>query len=104
MSLIECPDCKKQVSDQAPACPHCGRPIAATPAQGNNVQTIEATGKVWKGIQLIGALMICYGVISCVYNAYDPTPHEPSFMPTILFIGGFFVIVFGKFGAWWHHE
>ena len=25
--LIECPECKRQVSDQAEACPHCGHPI-----------------------------------------------------------------------------
>ena len=28
MPLITCPDCKKEVSDRAPACPHCGAPIA----------------------------------------------------------------------------
>jgi len=28
MPLITCPDCNKQVSDQAEACPHCGHPIA----------------------------------------------------------------------------
>ena len=27
MPLINCPDCGHQVSDQAPACPQCGRPI-----------------------------------------------------------------------------
>jgi DNA-directed RNA polymerase subunit RPC12/RpoP len=26
MALIACPDCGTQVSDQAPACPKCGRP------------------------------------------------------------------------------
>lgn len=30
MSLIQCPECDAQISDQATACPHCGRP--ATPA------------------------------------------------------------------------
>jgi hypothetical protein len=25
--LIECPECKRQVSDQAAGCPHCGHPI-----------------------------------------------------------------------------
>lgn len=24
--LINCPDCNRQISDQAPACPGCGRP------------------------------------------------------------------------------
>lgn len=27
MALIECPECKKQISDQAPACIHCGHPM-----------------------------------------------------------------------------
>ncbi|HTJ78499.1 MAG TPA: hypothetical protein VL357_05845 [Rariglobus sp.] len=27
MPLLTCPDCQSQVSDAAPACPKCGRPI-----------------------------------------------------------------------------
>lgn len=27
MALVECPECKKEVSDQATACPHCGYPL-----------------------------------------------------------------------------
>lgn len=27
MALIQCPDCKEAVSDSAPACPKCGRPM-----------------------------------------------------------------------------
>ncbi|HEX7122385.1 MAG TPA: zinc-ribbon domain-containing protein [Gemmatimonadaceae bacterium] len=27
MPLIQCPDCGKQISDAAPTCIHCGRPI-----------------------------------------------------------------------------
>lgn len=27
MALLECPECKNQVSDQAPACIHCGYPL-----------------------------------------------------------------------------
>ena len=29
MSVIHCPDCSKQVSKIADACPHCGRPSPA---------------------------------------------------------------------------
>lgn len=31
MPLIPCPACGKSVSQQAPTCPQCGHPIAATP-------------------------------------------------------------------------
>lgn len=30
MALIKCPDCGKEISDKAPVCPNCGRPIAPT--------------------------------------------------------------------------
>jgi hypothetical protein len=30
MALMSCPECGKQVSDKAAACPHCGAPIAAS--------------------------------------------------------------------------
>lgn len=28
--LIKCPECELQVSDKAPACPHCGYPMQPT--------------------------------------------------------------------------
>ena len=33
MALITCPDCGKQISDQAPVCPECGRPSNQQPPQ-----------------------------------------------------------------------
>lgn len=35
MALINCPDCGAEVSDAAPACPKCGRPIASVPSPTN---------------------------------------------------------------------
>jgi hypothetical protein len=38
MSLVPCPDCRREVSDAAPACLHCGRPLlasATSPAAGS---------------------------------------------------------------------
>jgi hypothetical protein len=29
--LTPCPECGRQISDQAPWCPHCGRPLASPP-------------------------------------------------------------------------
>ena len=28
MTLINCPECGKEISDKSEACPHCGQPIA----------------------------------------------------------------------------
>ena len=36
MSLIACPECKKQVSNQASSCPHCGYPINAVQENKSN--------------------------------------------------------------------
>lgn len=30
MGLTECPDCGRRISDQAPACVECGRPMSAS--------------------------------------------------------------------------
>jgi len=27
MALIKCYECEKEISDKAPACPHCGAPV-----------------------------------------------------------------------------
>lgn len=31
MALVTCPDCRREVSDAAPNCPHCGRPLHSAP-------------------------------------------------------------------------
>ncbi len=45
MSLVACLDCGRQVSDQAPACPNCGRPIrlsSGDPAPPGPQQAVSA--------------------------------------------------------------
>ena len=43
MALINCPECGKEVSDRAPACPNCGFPISgeSTASQPNKTAEIE---------------------------------------------------------------
>ncbi len=33
MALISCPECGREISDRATACPHCGCPVSAMPAR-----------------------------------------------------------------------
>ena len=47
MALITCPDCGKQLSDQAPACPNCGRPMKKKPTDKRvriSIPNTEALG------------------------------------------------------------
>lgn len=68
MALMQCPDCHKEVSDQAPACPHCGRPLAGTfekkPAKHYGCGT------------LIVGLVTLFAVATC-WNATRDEPAAP---------------------------
>lgn len=41
MAIINCPECKKEISSQAHNCPHCGFPIARNPESKIIVQKRE---------------------------------------------------------------
>ena len=86
MALIDCPDCGKQVSDQASACPACAHPIRAI--------TIEATGKKWKAQQLaFGALILLGFILVFSYPAFGG----------LLCIAGLTGVIRARVGAWWQH-
>lgn len=40
MALIACPECTRQISEKAIACPSCGYPIAATPRESGVAKVI----------------------------------------------------------------
>ena len=74
VALIECPECRNEVSDKAAACPHCGHPIA-DPAAPSRIERLlqekpEAPEKAKGGCGLasllgliaIGAILIIAGV------------------------------------------
>lgn len=62
----------------------------------DNVQTIEKTGKVWKGAMVVFGLMAVVGFVAAM-----ATPEE-SFLPAV---GGFGILgwIGAKVGAWWFH-
>jgi len=97
MALTTCPDCNESVSDEAPACPKCGRPNQAT--------TIQATGKYWKGLQLGGTLAMFAGIASCVAltSAPDHMAYTLDTAGTWSTLLGFCAIMAGKLGAFWYH-
>lgn len=43
MAMINCPECSKEVSDRASACPNCGCPINVTESESQATQKVELT-------------------------------------------------------------
>lgn len=104
MALIACSECGKQISDKAAACPSCGNPIGATPSTApipvsldGQVVTTQQTGKVWKAISLVGALIMALSVAACAAVLANP------FQGIVWFFIGMCVFLGGRAGAWWSH-
>ena len=104
MALITCPECAKEIRDNATACPHCGNLTADRPnAAPNNIPatsamtsedmvTTETTGKEWKIVRLIGGLLMAAGVVAWVGNSTDAG---------MVFLLGCMIYLGGRLGAWW---
>jgi hypothetical protein len=59
MPLITCPDCSAEVSDAAPACPKCGRPMVAAPvAPKGRVEAKTVHAGIGVLVQLVGAVFL----------------------------------------------
>jgi uncharacterized membrane protein YvbJ len=65
MSLIECPECKKQISDKALKCPQCGAPIASISSPTSTGPSLSKKGNKIRIILLallVALLVIIVGV------------------------------------------
>ncbi|KKM83851.1 hypothetical protein LCGC14_1305040 [marine sediment metagenome] len=61
-----------------------------------DIQTIEVTGKKWKGIQLIGIILILIGVVVAIAT-------EGGGVGIFFLSVGFGMYAYSRIGAWWHH-
>jgi len=57
MALITCRECQKEVSDQAPRCPHCGAPVEGRPKKGSAMKVVAILGVVVVGFLTFGAVV-----------------------------------------------
>ena len=91
MALIPCPDCGTSISDAAPQCIKCGRPMG-TAAAGKPV-TIQQTAKKYKGQQLLAALVCSVGVVMMI--------GENTMSGAGVFLLGLVWYFAARAGAWW---
>lgn len=64
MAMIECRECKKQISDQAPACPNCGAPtrrVGVNPGVKNKSGGTSIGTWVVAGLALLGVCSYAVG-------------------------------------------
>lgn len=70
MALIICPECNKQISDQAEACPHCGYPLGnKRKARSVKINIAEAKRKRKIVFTIIGVICVAFGLavlITCL--------------------------------------
>jgi hypothetical protein len=107
MTLIACPECAREISDQAATCPGCGLSIASQASARSNSTpkrpvTIEETGKKYKKQMLLSAAMMCAGVVWAVGSANTPGPGG-SAVPVLLIFFGLVWFIVARIAAWWNH-
>ncbi len=104
MSLTNCPDCKNEVSTLAPACPNCGRPIAAEPdvkATGSQLTTTQLTAKSFKMQSALSITMLIFGILWIMNSHVDDD--ESKAIGALIALAGFAWYLINRLRSWWHH-
>ena len=95
MALVTCPDCGKSVSDTAPTCVSCGRPMTSNTGHAQDVVTIQQTGKDIKLAQLFAGIAIVVGLVLL--------GNDQPIGGFVLSVGGL-VYACAGFAKWWKHD
>ncbi|MDA8522011.1 zinc ribbon domain-containing protein [Acidovorax sp. NCPPB 4044] len=72
MALISCAECGKNVSDKAPACPHCGAPTSDAAIKKYQAQKRWTSNAPVIGVLIFTALV----VVSCIAVGSKTKPRE----------------------------
>ena len=70
MPLLKCPDCEKMVSDQAEACPNCGRPVVSKSRSLAWREDEAKSASQPQGsplLKFVGALLFLGGIAFAIY-------------------------------------
>ena len=102
MALIECYECKNQISSHAACCPSCGAPVELDSGAGTPLATTQLTSKKFKVHEIYSAILTILGIILLIFFAANG-----SFI--LLYLGVFITLIgliwfiCTKFRIWWHH-
>ncbi len=97
MALTRCPECGKEISEQAQTCPHCGNPLRPV--------VVEKTSKHWKVAKLISwVVLVGGGYLFLRGYGLGGWNNPMTGLGFTLAFGGFVSLLVAKFGAWWNHR
>lgn len=97
MALIPCTECRKEISDQAFSCPHCGAPTGRTkPTQGREEPRLVKSAKS-RGVYIILALF--FGFFG-IHNFYAGRFGVGAIQLLTVLILGWFVVGFVIVAIW----
>src|SRR5258708_38202335 len=91
MALVACPECSKQISDRARACPNCGYPAPEVPIRWHDAGAALITVAI--GICLYSA----GGALPLVYASAANLAHKTTFAAAATLIGCILMCA----GAFW---
>ena len=73
MALMKCGECRKEVSDKASACPHCGAPVVVPAAKAQ-----QASSSGMHALKWIGGLLLFVILIRACSGAPDESAATPQ--------------------------
>jgi uncharacterized membrane protein YvbJ len=106
MALINCPECKREISSMAVSCPYCGMPISSdqkTKTTEEPITTIQETSKKLKK-QIIYATILILISIPLFIIAVSDNISSLGLISILLFFAGAVWYLVIKTMIWWHHK
>ncbi len=115
MALMTCPECKREVSDQAVTCPGCGYPLQVVnplAMEGERRQAqaslVELTAKRLKKHYAIAGFVCIVGMLltcaTCVRANINNGPFWPVWGFIGLLVAGLLYMMAIQVLIWWHHR
>lgn len=81
MALISCSECRKEISDKAVTCPHCGAPVESTPIVNRwSEEPKRKKSSIWKwlfGVP-VGGFVLLMIIGSCAGNTPEGKERQAS--------------------------
>jgi hypothetical protein len=89
MALLRCPDCGRDVSDQAPACPGCGRPgyRPPQPFQPLPMTREDARASTARMHVAVGSVLVLIGFVA-FFTGWPIAGAIAGVIGLMIFVGG----------------